>query len=139
MKRAAATSRKPASVPEYIAGFPPATRSVLRRVRAAIRKGMPKAEEVISYSIPAFKVGGRVAIYFAGWKAHYSIYPSTRPLIERFGHQLEPYDVNDKGTIRFPLAAPVPVELITSIARFKAEETARRARAAAGPRRRSGS
>jgi len=48
-------------------------------------------------------------IYFAGWKEHYSIYPSTRRLVAAFEKALEPYEVNDKGTIRFPLSQPVPV------------------------------
>jgi hypothetical protein len=36
-------------------------------VRSTIRKALPSAEEVISYKIPAYKVDGRVVIYFAGW------------------------------------------------------------------------
>ena len=42
---------------------------------------MPDAEETISYSIPAYRIGGRVALYFAGWREHFSIYPSTDRLV----------------------------------------------------------
>ena len=72
------------NVPDYIASHPPAVQRALKRVRSAIRKGMPKAEEVISYQIPAYKVDGRAVLYFAGWKAHYSLYPSTRRLVAAF-------------------------------------------------------
>ena len=36
-----------------------------------------------------------------------------------------PYEVNNKGTVRFPLDEPVPVKLIHTIARFRAREVAK--------------
>jgi len=121
------------SVDAYIGAQPEAVQPVLERVRAAIRKAIPKADEVISYSIPAYRLDGRVTIYFAGWKRHYSLYPATRKLVAAFRQELAPYEVNDKGTIRFPLDAPVPVKLIARIARFRAKEMS--ASAIAGPTR----
>jgi uncharacterized protein YdhG (YjbR/CyaY superfamily) len=112
------------SVAEYIASHPAPTRRVLRQVRSAIRKALPGAEETISYQIPAYKLGGRTVIYFAGWKAHYSLYPATRRLAAAFKKELAPYEVNDKGTIRFPLAEPVPAALIEGLATFRAREVA---------------
>ena len=124
-----------ASVDRYIASQPKGAQLALRRVRAAIRKALPKAEEAISYGIAAFKVDGRVVIYFAGWKHHYSIYPATAKLVEAFKNDLAPYEVNDKGTIRFPLSARVPVTLIQRIAKFRAKEVAERAKAKAAEKR----
>lgn len=113
---------KSTSVSEYIAARPPEARGALRKVRGAIRKALPKAEEIISYQIPAYKLNGRIVIFFAGWKAHYSIYPAQRRLVAAFKEKLAPYEVNNKGTIRFPLSEPVPVRLIEAIARFRAKE-----------------
>jgi uncharacterized protein YdhG (YjbR/CyaY superfamily) len=113
---------KSTSVAEYIALQPPKAQAVLRKVRAAMRKALPKAEEVISYQIPAYKLNGRVVIYFAGWKEHYSIYPAQRRLVAAFRERLAPYEVNNKGTIRFPLSEPVPARLIEAIAKFRAKE-----------------
>ncbi len=110
------------SVDEYIALQPKAAQRVLTRVRTAIRKAVPGAEEVISYQIPTFKLNGRAVIYFAGWKAHYSLYPANDRLVAAFKKQLAPYEVNNKGTIRFPLSEPVPVKLIERIAKFRAKE-----------------
>ena len=110
------------SVDEYIAAQPKAAQVAMKRVRSAIRKGVPGAEEAISYQIPTYRLHGRYVIYFAGWKEHYSIYPSTRPLVAAFEKALEPYDVNDKGTIRFPLSQPVPVKPIEGLAKFRAKE-----------------
>lgn len=93
--------RKYASVAEYIATQPKGARGVLSQVRSVIRKALPKADEVISYQIPAYKLNGRIVIYFAGWKHHYSIYPATKRLVTAFTKELSPYEVNNKGTIRF--------------------------------------
>ncbi len=127
---------RPANVDEYIAKFPAPVRRVLKQVRRTLRAALPGAEEVISYSMPAYKLHGRIVIYVAGWKAHYSIYPATAPLITAFKTQLEPYEYNNKGTIRFPLTEPVPVSLITRIAKYRARDVAERARAAAAQARR---
>jgi len=107
---------------EYIGEFPRPAQAALKRVRSAIKKALPGSTEVISYNIPAFKVNGRTVIYFAGWKEHYSIYPVTKRLIAAFKDRLGPYEVSGKGTIRFPLSEPVPIELIAGIAKFRASE-----------------
>jgi uncharacterized protein YdhG (YjbR/CyaY superfamily) len=111
------------SVDEYIAGQPAANQKILKLLRSTIRKALPKAEEVISYQIPAFKVNGGAVLYFAGWKQHYSLYPANGRLVAAFEEELAPYEIS-KGTIRFPLSEPVPVKLISDIARFRAVEAA---------------
>lgn len=111
------------SVEEYIASQPRAVQRVLKRVRSAIRKAMPGADEVISYQIPTFKLHGRPVLYFAGWSHHYSLYPSTDRMVAAFRGELAPYEVG-KGTIRFPLSEPVPVKLIEGLAKFRAKEVA---------------
>ena len=58
------------SVDDYIASQPKEVRGLLERVRAAIAKAVPGAEEQISYGIPAFKLYGRPVLYFGGWKQH---------------------------------------------------------------------
>ena len=116
------------SVDEYIATHPRDVQAILQRVRSTIRKAVPGAEEVISYQIPTFKLHGGYVVYFAGWKQHYSLYPATDHLVAAFKDDLVPYKV-DKGTIRFPLSQPVPVQLIERIAKFLAKEASERARA----------
>lgn len=111
------------SVDEYIALQPEAARSLLERVRGAIRKALPEAEETISYKIPTYKLPGGPVLYFAGWKAHYSLYPATGEILTALKDELERYEV-EKGTIRFPLKGPVPVRLITKIAKLRGAEVA---------------
>lgn len=122
------------SIDDYIAAQPEAARDSLQRVRAAIRGALPDTAEAISYRIPTYKSHGRAVIYFAGWKKHYSLYPVSEPLVAAFRQELSPYVV-EKGTIRFPLGAPVPADLIRRIARFRGEEVAAAEAEKAAPRR----
>jgi uncharacterized protein YdhG (YjbR/CyaY superfamily) len=117
------------SVDDYIAAQPKEAQPTLQRVRGAIRKALPGAEEVISYQIPAYKLRDSVVIYFAGFKQHFSIYPAGAKLIAAMKDELEPYEYNNKGTIRFPLDGAAPVGLIGRIAKFLAQESSKRARA----------
>jgi len=123
------------SVDQYIASQPKAVQDLLERVRSAIRKAVPGAEEVISYQIPAYKLRGGAILYFAGWKRHYSLYPATAQFVAAFKDDLAPYEVNNKGTIRFPLSEPVPVKLIGRIAKFRAKEVAEHEKAKAPTKR----
>ena len=118
------------SVDDYIASQPEATQAVLNRVRGIIRKALPAAEEVISYQIPTYKLRGQAAVYFAGWKQHYSLYPTSAALVKAFTAALAPYELS-KGTIRVPLGETVPAKLIERIAKFRAMEVAEGAEAKA--------
>jgi uncharacterized protein YdhG (YjbR/CyaY superfamily) len=109
-----------ASVDAYIAAKPRDVRVILERVRRAIRKAVPRAEERLSYQMPAFTLDGIPVLYFAGWKAHYALYPVNDALVAAFKSELAPYE-RSKGSIRFPLSEPVPATLIERIARFRVD------------------
>lgn len=100
----------PASVDEYIAGFPAATREVLEEMRRRVHAALPDAEERISYAIPTFAVDGRYVIYLAGWKHHVSIYPipGGDDALER---DLAPYR-SGQSTLKLPLDRPIPWDLV---------------------------
>jgi uncharacterized protein YdhG (YjbR/CyaY superfamily) len=111
-------------VDEYIAAQPKSVQGILEQVRSTIRKAVPRAEEVISYKMPTYLLNGDRLLYFAAWKKHYSLYAATKKVVEAFHDELASYQI-DKGTIRFPLAEPVPVKLIGRIAKFRAQEVAK--------------
>jgi uncharacterized protein YdhG (YjbR/CyaY superfamily) len=122
------------TIDDYIALQPPAAHVALERVRSAIAKAAPEAEEGISYSIPAFRYNGRILLYFAGWKEHYSIYPASDAMVAALEGRLDEYRVS-KGTLRFPLGKAVPVALIARIAKFRVQEMAARKKTAGKSRR----
>lgn len=117
-------AQKSATVDDYIGSFPPEVGDVLARVRQAIGRGVPDAEETISYGIPAFTLGGRHVVYFAGWRNHISVYPVPGG-DERFERLIAPFR-SGKGTLRFPLREPIPYELIERIASLLATRHAAR-------------
>jgi uncharacterized protein YdhG (YjbR/CyaY superfamily) len=116
------------SVPEYIAAQPKPTQLALKKLRAIIRKGLPKADEVISYQIAAYKLDGAPVIYFSGWKNHVSLHPATGAMNEVLGEKLDPYKTG-KGTLQFPLDEPLPVKLIERVVKIRLKETLDRQKA----------
>ena len=109
------------SVDAYIAAQPLPARSVLKRVRATIRKALPGVTEAISYQIPVYKLDGVMVLYFAGFQHHYSIYPATARVVGVLKNELTGL-LHSKATLRFPLASAVPTRLITRIAKLRAAE-----------------
>lgn len=109
------------SVDDYMASQPKSAALKLAEVRSTIRKALPYAEEVIAYNMPAYRLHGKVILYFAGWKQHYSLYPAGERLVAAFREELGSCKV-ERGTIRFPLSEPVPRKLIEEIARFRSTE-----------------
>jgi len=113
------------SVTDYIASKPRSVQPILKRVRSAIRKAIPKAEEGIAYQIAAYTLDGTGIIYFAGWKEHYSLYPIHESLVAAFKKELAGCKIS-KGALRFPLSEPVPSELIERIVRFRVKQLSER-------------
>jgi uncharacterized protein YdhG (YjbR/CyaY superfamily) len=123
------------SVAEYIAAQPETAQRVLKRVRSTIRKALPGAKETISYKMPAYELHGDVALYFAGWKQHYSLYPANARVVAALKDDLAPYKIK-KSTLHLSLSEPVPVKLIERLAKFRAHEIATRAKPrAAAPKK----
>ena len=94
-------------------------RPKLEQVRAAIRSAVPEAEEVIGYRMPGYKLHGKPMLYFAGFKEHYSLFAASGTFFAALEDELGGYE-RRKGTVQFPLTKPVPVKLISRIAKLRA-------------------
>lgn len=108
-----------ASFSDYLADQSPAARKLLRKLRSIIRKEAPGVLESISYGMPAYKSNG-ILVYIGGFRHHCSLFamPSA---VTHFRKQLVDY-ATSKGTIQFPLDAPLPEPLIRKIIRFRVQE-----------------
>lgn len=95
----------------------------MQELRQAIRSAAPEAEEVISYSMPAFKLNG-ILVWFAAFKTHIGFYPKTSA-IKVYKEKLSNYQTS-KGTVRFPLDKPIPFELVKEMVRFRVKENLRK-------------
>ena len=111
---------KPATVDDYIGAFPADVQTILQEVRARLRSAVPTADEGISYGIPVLTLDGRYLVYFAGWKHHISVYPLPEG-DATLDEAMAPY-VAGKGTLKFPLAEPIPYDLIERVAARLLEE-----------------
>jgi uncharacterized protein YdhG (YjbR/CyaY superfamily) len=116
MKRAGA---RPKNIDEYIATFAPEVQTILEKVRRTARKAAPKAEEVISYQMPALRQNG-ILVYFAAWKNHIGLYPpiagdaKLEKAVARYA--------GEKGNLQFPLDEPIPYELIERIVKLRVQQ-----------------
>jgi uncharacterized protein YdhG (YjbR/CyaY superfamily) len=104
---------------EYIFSFPKKTQKILVKMRKTIIKLVPKAEQTISYAIPTFKLNGKSLVHFAGYKNHIGFYATTSGH-EEFKNELANYK-QGKGSVQFPLAKPIPYDLIERIVKFRME------------------
>ncbi|MGU3643560.1 iron chaperone [Microbacterium sp. C23T] len=122
----------PATVDEYIAGFPPEVAERLARVRAEIVEAVSTAsgtppEQKVRYGIAAVMLGGRYALHFAGWKKHIGLYP-VPTLPEPLESEIAPYRA-EKDSVVVPHSKDVPYELIGRVAREIADERVRQSAA----------
>jgi uncharacterized protein YdhG (YjbR/CyaY superfamily) len=104
------------NIDSYIKDFPDNTQKVLRKIRRTIKEAAPKATEVISYGIPAFKLNDKMLVFFAGWKNHVSVYPIP-PGPATFQKSLTPY-IAGRGTLKFSLTKPIPYDLIKKVVKY---------------------
>jgi uncharacterized protein YdhG (YjbR/CyaY superfamily) len=112
----------------------------LTLIRRAIQAAAPSAIESVSYGLPAFRLNDRPLVAFRAAKAHCAIYPMSPAVIRALADELSAYDVS-KGTIRFPVGAPLPATLVKRIVRLRAAELrpATMRRLTGGARRRASS
>lgn len=105
----------PGSVDEYIAGFAPEIRDILRSVRATVRAAAPQAEERISYRMPALFQHG-VLVYFAAFKRHIGLYPPVEDAAVRA--RVSKY-AGPKGNLQFAYTETIPYELISEVVKAR--------------------
>lgn len=118
-KRVSESSRVCSTVDGYIAAFPGEVQAVLNEVRRTIRDAAPQAVEVIKYRIPTYVLNGNL-VHFAAYKSHIGFYP-TPSGIDAFKNQLGNYKTA-KGSVQFPLAESIPLNLIESIVKYRVVE-----------------
>ena len=114
----AETTKRFTSIDEYIAEFPKPVQEILEKIRSIIHQAAPDAKETISYGMPAFKLK-KILVYFAAFKKHIGFYP-TASGIEAFKTEVSSY-ISGKGSVQFPLDAPIPYDLIEKIVKYRAQ------------------
>jgi uncharacterized protein YdhG (YjbR/CyaY superfamily) len=123
--RREANMNRPLNFEEYASGFPNTTQKSLKQMRATIRKAAPRADEVISYGMPGYRLDGAL-VWFAGFAHHIGFYPGASGIVA-FKKELSEYQ-SAKGSVQFSLGKPLPLGLIAKIVKFRAKENLKRAK-----------
>ena len=115
---------KPHTIDEYLAGLSDDKRAALEKLRKAIKAVAPKAEECISYGLPAFRLSGKVLVAFGASANHCAFYPMSGTTVEAHRADLAGYDTS-KGTIRFQPNAGLPARLVRKLVKSRIVENLR--------------
>jgi uncharacterized protein YdhG (YjbR/CyaY superfamily) len=114
-------TKKPTTIDEYLAAVPAAQRKALNQLRKTIRTIIPKAEECISYSMPAFRVAGGIVGGFAARGHGCSYYPFSGSTLGTLKGDLADYS-QTKSALHFTPEKPLPVALVRKLIRTRLAE-----------------
>jgi len=114
-------------VARFLAALPDEQRKALEKLRRSIRAIVPRAQECMSYGIPAFRLDGKVLVCFGASARHCAFYPGSGTAVAAHASELAGYSTS-KGTIRFQPNQPLPAALLRKLIKYRlAENAAKRA------------
>ena len=122
-RKGARTRARSTVIDTYLANVSDAQRGALEKLRKQVLAIVPKAEECISYGLPAFRIDGKVVVGFGAGVRHCALYPWSGGIIARFAAELEGYETS-KGTIRFQPERPLPATLLRRIVKARVADNA---------------
>jgi uncharacterized protein YdhG (YjbR/CyaY superfamily) len=114
---------KPTSIDEYLAALSGEKRAALEQVRKRMKSAAQRAEECISYGLPAFRLNGKPLMAFGAATTHCALYPMSALIVAAFKHELETFDTS-KGAIRFQPNRPLPAGLLRKLVKARMAENA---------------
>ncbi|HEY1534881.1 MAG TPA: DUF1801 domain-containing protein, partial [Polyangiaceae bacterium] len=115
---------KSKSTHAYLAALPADRREALQKLRNTILALVPNAEECISYSMPAFRVDGRVVAGFLATSKGCSYYPFSGRTLTTLASEVAAYE-QTKGALHFDPKRGLPKTLVRKLLSTRLAETAR--------------
>lgn len=112
------------TIDAYLAALSADKRAALQELRKTIRAAAPRAEECISYSLPALRLNGRPLVAFGASANHCAFYLMSSSTLTAFKDELRSYDIS-KGTIRFQPDDPLPATLVRKLVKARIAENGR--------------
>jgi uncharacterized protein YdhG (YjbR/CyaY superfamily) len=110
-------AKRPAkSIDTYLAGLDDDKRLALEKLRKTIQAAVPRAEECISYQMPAFRLHGKMLVWFGATDKHCAFYPGA--VVQEFAVELEGFRTS-KGTVRFQPDHPLPAALVRKLVKAR--------------------
>jgi len=127
MKAKPKMKARPKTVDDYLAALSSDKRVALERLRRIVRSMAPRAEECISYQLPAFRLDGRVFFWYGAAANHCAIYGAVGAQQDL----LKGYDIS-KGTVRFQPDNALPTALVRKLVKARIAMNAAQHRQAGG-------
>jgi uncharacterized protein YdhG (YjbR/CyaY superfamily) len=103
-----------ADIDTYLDQLDEPKRSTLSRLRMDILAVLPRAEQCLSYAVPAFKVEGKTIAGFAAFNKHLSFLPHSGSVFPELVEELAGYE-KSSGALRFEVDQPLPAELVRKL------------------------
>jgi uncharacterized protein YdhG (YjbR/CyaY superfamily) len=114
-------------VDDYLRDLEEPKRGTLQTLRETILEILPEAEEVISYRVPAFRVGGNTIAGFAAFKDHLSYLPFSGSVLDQLGAELDGYAMT-KSSLHFAVDQPLPKALVKKLIGVRLADADQRSR-----------
>ncbi len=105
-------------VDQYLKTVPEPHKSTLKKLRQTILKIEPRAKEVISYGMPAYKIDEGIICGFLASKKHCSYFPFSGSVLKDLVKETAKYD-QSIGTLRFEVDKPLPQSLVRKLIKVK--------------------
>jgi uncharacterized protein YdhG (YjbR/CyaY superfamily) len=116
------TQVRSTKVDEYLATVTVDKRAALDKLRRTIRSIVPRAEECISYGMPAFRLDGNVIAGFQATAKGCSYYPFSGTTLQTLGAHLRGYG-KTKSALHFSPDKPLPLGLVRELIKARIAET----------------
>jgi uncharacterized protein YdhG (YjbR/CyaY superfamily) len=124
---------RPTTIDEYLNTVSAERRSLLEKLRLAIHSIVPGIEECISYSMPAFRIGGKVIAGFQVTTKGGSYYPFSGTTLGTLAKDVAGYD-RTKSALHFDAKHPLSVTLLRKLLKTRMAELGGSLRSPAGKR-----
>ena len=108
------------TIDDYLAAVPEDVRAALAKLRKTIKAAAPKATEVISYQIPAYKHQG-LLVGFASSSGLCTFHIMSVEVTRAHAAELKGYKLG-KASIRFAPDKPLPTALVTKLVKARIAE-----------------
>jgi len=114
---------KATSIDAYLATLSGDRRAALAKLRKTIRTIIPRAEECISYGIPAFRLDGVVVAGFCATAKGCSYFPFSGSTLRTLVDELGDYE-QTKSSLHFSPDVPLPAGLVRKLIKARVAEMA---------------
>jgi len=119
-------ARTPKTIDDYLSTVTGDQRAALDALRKTIRSILPKAEECISYGVPAFRQDGVVLAGFCARAKGCSYFPFSGSILGELASDLEGYR-GTKSSLHFG-PGPLPATLVRKLIKARLAEAKGRGR-----------